>query len=315
MPGFSYQLVRGMWSALKRSNIHMKRLFYASKPRHFALVTPEKVSSTLLVPAHIQRPPYVSGYGNDPHPDSIEIHSDEDVALIRKACYLARKILNETSTELKVGLTTDDIDRLVHAMCIDHGAYPSPLHYHNFPKSICTSVNNVACHGVPDSRPLVSGDIINIDITVYLNGFHGDVSETFLIGNVDSRGEQLVAATRRSLNEAIAVCRDGVPFSRIGAMVDEVATDAGFKVIPEFCGHGIGRYFHGLPDIFHVDLGCRTKMRKNMVFTIEPVLCDGSPDIKLLSDGWTAVTKDMSRSAQFEHTIRVTENGAEILTQ
>ncbi|CAI9739722.1 methionine aminopeptidase 1D, mitochondrial [Octopus vulgaris] len=315
MPGLTYQVLRGLRSALKNTKLHIKRVSSYHGPHGFAFVKPEKVSKTLLVPAHIQRPPYVSVHGNDPHPNFIEIHSDQQIDSIRNSCSLARRILDLTSQHLKVGITTDELDKIVHNLCIDHDAYPSPLFYNNYPKSVCTSVNNVACHGIPDSRPLQNGDIINIDITVYINGYHGDVSETYLIGDVDERGQQLVETARRALMEAINICKDDVPFSEIGRKVNDVVTAADFQVIPDFCGHGIGRYFHGLPDIFHIDLGCKTRMKENMVFTIEPLVCEGSPAIKVLSDGWTAVTRDFSRSAQFEHCVRVTQHGAEILTQ
>ncbi|CAE1284948.1 map [Acanthosepion pharaonis] len=253
----------------------------------YAIVTPKKVSSQRSVPSHIQKPPYVSTTpGKDACPPHIEIHSPEQISKIKEACILARKILNLTAKELKVGITTDNIDEIVHQLCIDNNVYPSPLGYLGYPKSVCTSINNVACHGIPDSRPLQDSDIINIDVTVYANGYHGDVSETYLIGNVDDRGQKLVDTTH----------------------LEKLARES------DFCGHGIGTYFHGLPDIFHIDLGDNAQMEKGMVFTIEPVICDGKPDIKILPDGWTALTKDNSRSAQFEHCIAIIENGAEILT-
>ncbi|XP_014780695.1 methionine aminopeptidase 1D, mitochondrial isoform X3 [Octopus bimaculoides] len=251
MSGLTYQVLRGLRSALKNTNLHIKRVSSFHGPHNFAFVKPEMISKTLLVPAHIQRPPYVSVHGNDPHPNYIEIHPDQEIDSIRNSCSLARKILDLTSKHLKV----------------------------------------------------------------YLNGYHGDVSETYLIGDVDERAKNLVETTRRSLLEAIKICKDDVPFSEIGRKINDVVTAADFQVIPDFCGHGIGRYFHGLPDVFHIDLGCKTRMKENMVFTIEPLVCEGSSAIKILSDGWTAVTRDGSRSAQFEHCVRVTQHGAEILTQ
>lgn len=281
----------------------------------YAIVTPKKVSSQRSVPSHIQKPPYVSTTpGKDACPPHIEIYSPEQISKIKEACILARKILNLTAKKLKVGITTDNIDEIVHQLCIDNNVYPSPLGYLGYPKSVCTSINNVACHGIPDSRPLQDSDIINIDVTVYANGYHGDVSETYLIGNVDDRGRKLVDTTRQCLMESIVLCRPGARFGEIGRRISDIASAAGFCVIPDFCGHGIGTYFHGLPDIFHIDLGDNAQMEKGMVFTIEPVICDGKPDIKILPDGWTALTKDNSRSAQFEHCIAIIENGAEILT-
>lgn len=313
---FSYQVFAGLKSTFwALQNRLARNTINHNNNRPFSIVMPEKVSPIRSVPSHIPTPPYVSTTpGQDACPLNIEIHSQEGINRMKDACHLARKILNLTAEQLKVGMTTDKIDEIVHQLCIDHNVYPSPLGYLGFPKSVCTSVNNVACHGIPDSRPLQDNDIINIDVTVYANGYHGDVSETYLIGNVDERGQTLVETTRQCLMESIALCRPGTRFGEIGRKISEVASSAGFRVIPEFCGHGIGTYFHGLPDIFHIDLGDEAKMQKGMIFTIEPVICDGKPDIKICSDAWTAITKDNSRSAQFEHCIAIVENGAEILT-
>uniref|UniRef100_K1RFW3 Methionine aminopeptidase n=1 Tax=Magallana gigas TaxID=29159 RepID=K1RFW3_MAGGI len=198
-----------------------------------------------------------------------------------------------------VGVTTDEIDEFVHQMCIDNGAYPSPLMYNHFPKSICTSVNNVACHGIPDLRPLEDGDIINVDITIYKNGVHGDVSKTYLIGAVDEKGRQLVEVTEKCLYAGIAQCRPGQKFLAIGTAIRDLAKANGFSVIPAFCGHGIGHEFHTPPDIVH----------------IQPILSEGTDMIAILEDdGWTALSEDGSRSAQFEHTVLITSGGCEILT-
>ncbi|KAF0298797.1 Methionine aminopeptidase 1D, mitochondrial [Amphibalanus amphitrite] len=199
------------------------------------------------------------------------------------------------SARLQPGVTTEEIDRLVHRLTVQHGAYPSPLNYRGFPKSVCTSVNNVACHGIPDDRPLEDGDIINIDVTVFLDGHNGDCSETYPVGQVDQQGLRLIDAARRCRDDAIAICRPGVPFSEIG--------------------HGIGRYFHGPPEIYHCWNSYPGTMQPGMTFTIEPVISQGSREIVLLEDGWTAISGDGSRSAQFEHTVLITEDGVEILTE
>jgi len=212
-------------------------------------------------------------------------------------------------------MTTDELDQFAHEIIVSHEAYPSPLLYRGFPKSICSSVNNVACHGIPDDRPLQDGDIINIDITVFYNGFHGDCSETFPIGNVDTSGKALIQAARQCRDEAINACGPGRGFSVIGKTVSTIAQQFEFKVMPVFCGHGIGRYFHGLPDIFHFDNDYPGIMDVGMTFTIEPVISEGSEQANILEDGWTAVTTDGSRTAQFEHTILITEEGVEILTK
>uniref|UniRef100_A0A8D0D721 Methionine aminopeptidase n=1 Tax=Sander lucioperca TaxID=283035 RepID=A0A8D0D721_SANLU len=213
-----------------------------------------------------------------------------------------------------VGMTTDEIDFIVHQETIKHNAYPSPLRYGGFPKSVCTSVNNVVCHGIPDSRQLQDGDIINVDVTVYLDGYHGDTSETFLIGQVDEVGQRLVEAARRCRDEAIAACKPGAPLCVIGNTISEVAHASGFQVCPYFIGHGIGSYFHCHPEIWHhgkfaslgTDSGCSC---------VEPILMEGSAEFRILKDKWTAVSADDKRSAQFEHTVVITSDGVDILTK
>nr|XP_020039508.1 methionine aminopeptidase 1D, mitochondrial isoform X1 [Castor canadensis] len=254
----------------------------------------------------------------------------------------------------EVDMTTEEIDALVHQEIIRHNAYPSPLGYGGFPKSVCTSVNNVLCHGIPDSRPLQDGDIINIDVTVYYNGYHGDTSETFLVGNVDECGKKLVEVARRCRDEAIAVCRAGAPFSVIGNTISCITHQNGLQVCPHFVGHGIGSYFHGHPEIWHHANDNDLPMEEGMAFTIEPIITEGSPEFKVLEDAWTVVSLDNQRcmlsallalkivpegkisvmgfraartlacvltsalcfrSAQFEHTVLITSGGAKILTK
>uniref|UniRef100_A0A8C6TG87 Methionine aminopeptidase n=1 Tax=Neogobius melanostomus TaxID=47308 RepID=A0A8C6TG87_9GOBI len=203
----------------------------------------------------------------------------------------------------KVGMTTDEIDFIVHQETIKHNAYPSPLQYGGFPKSVCTSVNNVVCHGIPDSRRLQNGDIINIDVTVYLDGYHGDTSETFLIGQVDEVGQKLVETARRCRDEAIAACQPGAPICVIGNTISKIAHASGFQVCPYFIGHGIGSSFHCHPEIWHHANDNDMTMDEGMAFTIEPILMEGSPEFRILQDKWTAVSADDKRSAQFEHTV------------
>ncbi|XP_038961096.1 methionine aminopeptidase 1D, mitochondrial isoform X2 [Rattus norvegicus] len=212
-------------------------------------------------------------------------------------------------------MTTEEIDALVHREIIRRDAYPSPLGYGRFPKSVCTSVNNVLCHGIPDSRPLQDGDIINIDVTVYYNGYHGDTSETFLVGNVDESGTKLVEVARACRDEAIAACRAGAPFSVIGNTISHITRQNGLQVCPHFVGHGIGSYFHGHPEIWHHANDNDLPMEERMAFTIEPIITEGSPEFKVLEDAWTVVSLDNRRSAQFEHTVLITPRGVEILTK
>ncbi|XP_068103141.1 methionine aminopeptidase 1D, mitochondrial isoform X3 [Hyperolius riggenbachi] len=247
--------------------------------------------------------------------DFIEIKDEDQIEGLRQACQLARHILLMAGKFLKVGMTTEEIDAFVHENIISLNAYPSPLGYGGFPKSVCTSVNNVVCHGIPDSRPLEDGDIINIDVTVFSGGYHGDTSETFLVGNVDEVGCKLVKTARRCRDEAIAACKPGAPLCVIGNTISHIAKENNFQVCPQFIGHGIGSYFHGHPEIWHHANVNDMEMEEGMAFTIEPIIMEGSPDFKILPDKWTAVSRDNKRSAQFEHTIVITSTGAEILTQ
>lgn len=217
---------------------------------------------------------------------------------------------------MKPGVTTDAIDKLVHDEIIRLGAYPSPLGYYGFPKSVCTSVNNVVCHGVPDMRPLEDGDIINIDVTVYVDGYHGDCSGTFLCGNVSDKYKRLVTCTREALDNAIAICKPGVQLKRIGEEVQKVAERESYGVVPGFTGHGIGADMHMAPHIFHYKNNYPGVMMPGMVFTIEPMLNETVyGDYITHHDDWTILTVDGARSAQFEETIVITEEGHEVLTK
>ncbi|XP_060544003.1 methionine aminopeptidase 1D, mitochondrial isoform X6 [Pantherophis guttatus] len=211
-------------------------------------------------------------------------------------------------------MTTEEIDYLVHHEIIKHNGYPSPLGFKGFPKSVCTSVNNVVSHGIPDSRPLQDGDIINIDVTVYLNGYHGDTSETLLVGNVDKAGQKLVEIAKKCRDEGIAVCRPGAPFSVIGNTISNIAHQNGFQVCPYIGGHGIGTNLHSNPEVWHHANENDVLMEKGMAFTIEPVIMEGLTECYLLDDDWTLISADLKRSAVFEHTIVITDKGTEILT-
>lgn len=276
---------------------------------------PGKVSPCLHVPSHIQRPPYVNtrqfpGISSGP-----EVHDERGIECMRASGRLAAQVLECAGTLVKAGITTDEIDQAVHQMIIDNGAYPSPLGYGGFPKSVCTSVNECICHGIPDSRSLEDGDIINIDVTVYLNGYHGDTSATFLCGDVEDEAKKLVEVTREALNKAISICGPGVEYNKIGKTIHDHADKFKFGVVRQFVGHGVGQVFHADPIILHFRNNERGRMLLGQTFTIEPMLTIGSTDSVIWSDNWTAVTADGSLSAQFEHTILITENGAEILTQ
>ncbi|CAG4954596.1 unnamed protein product [Colias eurytheme] len=287
---------------------HVKRFGVYEK------VLPVETTPSRFVPQHIVKPDYVSGLPKS-IPKRPEIKDEEQINGMRKSCQLAASILNKAHSFIQPGVTTDDVDDLIHNFIINAEAYPSPLHYKGFPKSVCTSVNNVAVHGIPDLRPLQNGDIINVDITVFFEGYHGDCSKTFLVGDVDDKGQELVAVTEECLFEAIKLCGPDVPFCDIGSRIFRHAKRKGLTVLPAFAGHGIGKYFHGPPDIFHILNRYPGLMQPGMTFTIEPVLSHGRENTYILDDGWTIITEDGSRTAQCEHTILITDDGAEILTR
>ncbi|KAB0803280.1 hypothetical protein PPYR_00250 [Photinus pyralis] len=280
----------------------------------YKIVTPGKISPPRSVPSHIAKPTYYES-GTPPLPLlRPEIKKDNEIKKMRSSCKLAANVLDEIGRIIHVGQTTDELDAVIHELVIANGAYPSPLNYKHFPKSVCTSVNNVACHGIPDDRPLQDGDIVNVDITVFLDNYHGDCSKTFLIGQVDKKGCDLVEATQVCLEAAIEICKPGQSFSAIGAAIQKKARELKFSVVPAFIGHGIGSYFHGPPDIYHFRNNYPGVMDVGMTFTIEPVLSQGTGEIGVLEDNWTAITLDNSRTAQFEHTVLITPKGCEILT-
>ncbi|XP_014104706.1 PREDICTED: methionine aminopeptidase 1D, mitochondrial isoform X1 [Pseudopodoces humilis] len=254
----------------RHSSNHQQRCFFFQGQRNaaYSIVWPAMVSPAHQVPKHIKKPDYVTTGIVPDWGDDIEIKNEDQIQGLRQACQLARHVLLLAGKGLKVGMTTEEIDSIVHHEIIRQNAYPSPLGYGGFPKSVCTSVNNVVCHGIPDSRPLQDGDIINIDVTVYYNGYHGDTSETFLVGNVDKSGEKLVEVARKCRDEAIAACRPGAPFSVIGNTISSVAWQGGFQVCPFFVGHGIGSYFHGHPEVWHHANDSDLLMEEGMAFTI-----------------------------------------------
>ncbi len=236
---------------------------------------------------------------------------------MRETGLLAAKTLRFIEKNIKVGMTTDQVNQLCHDYMVKRGAIPAPLNYHGFPKSVCTSRNEVICHGIPSSKEILrDGDILNVDVTTKLNGFHGDTNRTFFVGQVRPEIKKLVEVTYQCMMAGIAVCRPGARLGDIGAVIEELAHSHGYTVVQEYCGHGIGREFHEEPQILHYGKrGTGVEMKPGMTFTIEPMINLGKRHCRLLDDGWTVVTKDKSWSAQFEHTILITEDGHEILTQ
>jgi methionyl aminopeptidase len=244
-----------------------------------------------------------------------EVKDAETIERMRIAGRIAGQALAEVASHIRPGITTDELDRIGHEFLCDHDAYPSTLHYRRFPKSLCTSVNEVICHGIPDSRELVDGDICNIDITAYIGGVHGDTDATYLVGEVDEESRLLVERTEEALRRAINAVKPGRPINVIGRVIESYAKRFGYGVVRDFTGHGIGTSFHSGLVIPHYDTEhYATLMEPGMTFTIEPMLCLGSEAYVIWEDDWTVVTQDRKRSAQFEHTLLVTDSGAEILT-
>lgn len=312
-------------SALLATRSHLARpLSFWSKsappPSTFSLVAPApqayKPFPISSIPSKIDRPPYAESgvVCADLLPAAAVTWSRQEILGIRAACQLARKVLEEVKLEVAVGVTTEHLDEVARELVLLHRAYPSCRNFHGFPKSISTSVNNVAAHGIPDSRQLQDGDILNIDLTVFLNGFHGDCSDTVGVGAVDEHGLRLVGVAEECVERALAVCRPGEHFRRIGHVIHKTARAHQCTTVPFFLGHGIGTFFHGPPDIYHCLNNYPGRMAQGMVFTIEPVVSEGDRQVRILSDGWTAVTVDNSRTAQKEQTVLVTDTGVEVLT-
>lgn len=246
----------------------------------------------------------------------IKLKTHKEISLIRDACELSSEVLMRAAELAKPGVTTNEIDKFVYDFTIKNGAYPSPLNYRGFPKSVCTSVNEVVCHGIPGDYVLKDGDIINIDVTSYLDGYHGDLSKTVLVGSVSPEAKRLVDTTYSCLMAGIAVAIPDNFIGFIGNEIQNIADEAGFTVVREYCGHGIGRNFHEDPAVPHFRTGNKgIRIEEGMVFTIEPMINQGLADIALLADKWTVITKDGRLSAQFEHTVAMTANGPEILTK
>ncbi|KAI8989863.1 methionine aminopeptidase [Trametes punicea] len=279
------------------------------------------------VPPQIRRPPYVPDLlssdaetpaaGEDVDTRRRKFITDEeDVRRLKRAAQLAADVLQVAGSLVQVGRTTDAIDAAVHELILACGAYPSPLLYKGFPKSCCTSVNNVITHGIPDERPLQDGDIVNVDVTVYLDGYHGDTSRTFLVGDVDDKGRELVEITEAALEAGIAACGPGRPFKGIGAAIHALLRGKDYCVSPQFTGHGIGREFHRQPWIFHHLNDEPGEMQLGDCFTIEPAIVQGTdPHGWTFPDGWTVSTENCARAAQAEHMVYISQDGAEVLTR
>lgn len=277
-------------------------------------VEPGLIGPRRVVPAGIARPPYAVT-GMPPQRDSRAERTADEIAAMRVAGAVAAQVLIEVGKAVAPGVTTDELDRVGHEACIARGAYPSPLGYRGYPKSLCTSVNDIICHGIPDSRRLIDGDVVNVDVTAYIGGVHGDTNATFLVGEVDEDSKGLIRATRAAMHAGIGAVRPGARVHDIGRAIEASVKGTEYGVVAEFIGHGIGDQFHTSLQIPHYyDPRARTEITNAMTFTVEPMITIGDPSLDLWDDDWTAATLSGQRCAQFEHTLLVTPDGVEILT-
>ena len=266
------------------------------------------------VPAGIARPEYAAS-GQPSDRASRAVRTDDEIEAMRRAGQVAADALIEVGRHVRPGITTEELDRIGHDAMVAAGSYPSTLNYRGFPKSLCTSVNDIVCHGIPDSRRLLDGDIVNVDVTAYIGGVHGDTSCTFLVGEVDDASAALVEHTRQAMHAGIAVVRPGARIYDIGRAIEQLVIPLGYSVVREFIGHGIGDQFHTSLQIPHYyDPAHDTVLVPGMTFTIEPMINMGGNRLDMWDDGWTVTTRDRRRTAQYEHTVLVTSDGYELLT-
>ena len=279
-----------------------------------SIIKPYPVSPQRPVPASIERPHYVGKPAPTPYNGS-HVQSAETIEKMRIVSRIACQAMHEAAKAIAPGVTTDDLDKVAHEFMLDHGAYPSSLGYRGFPKSCCTSVNEVICHGIPDGRPIEDGDLVKIDVTAFKDGVHGDNCATFYCGDVDEESRLLAERTQEAMNRGIKAVRPGRPLSVIGRVIESFAKRFDYGVVEEYTGHGVHSAFHsGLVILHHDEPRLVTPIQVGMTFTIEPMLTLGAADNEQWDDGWTVVTKDKSRVAQFEQTLVVTPEGAEVLT-
>ena len=278
-------------------------------------LVPGTVSPRRPVPPSIERPEYVGKPGPEPWRGP-NVFDEDTIERIRIAACIAAQAMAEVGKHVAPGVTTDELDAIGHEFMLDHGAYPSTLGYRGFPKSLCTSINEVICHGIPDSTVVEDGDIVNLDVTAYIGGVHGDTNATYLAGDVDEESRLLVERTRDALDRGIKAVAPGRELNVIGRVIEKYAARFGYGVVRDYTGHGVGPAFHTGLVIPHYDAApaCDTIIEPGMVFTIEPMLNLGTPDWVMWDDDWTVLTADGRRSAQFEHTLLVTDTGAEVLT-
>jgi len=315
----SQECFKSFWPIHKL--FHQKKETPKDNFSYAGTLRPGIISPRRFVPDHIPKPDYYSsGYPTSEMSAKankvIEVKTPEEIQNLREACIIGRKALDLGNSLVKPGVTTDEIDDAIHEYIISQGGYPSPLNYHNFPKSHCSSINEIICHGIPDNRPLQDGDIVNLDISVYYKGMHADLNETFCVGNVDDDSKYLIEHTYRALEKAIAICKPDVMYKEIGNVIEKYAKEHGLSVVRTYTGHGVGQYFHCAPNVPHY-AGNKTAgfMREGHCFTIEPMINQGVWKDITWNDQWTSSTADGKRSAQFEHTLVITKDGCEVLSK
>ncbi|CAG8495179.1 8290_t:CDS:2 [Funneliformis caledonium] len=310
---------RANWSTHKliHEKTYIPKFSYTGTLRAVYPLSPKR-----QVPLHIERPDYAdnpSGISKSEQAAKvnapIKVLNEVEIEGMRKVCKLAREVLDIGAATIKPGVTTDEIDRVIHEAIIERDSYPSPLNYYEFPKSVCTSVNEVICHGIPDQRELVEGDIINLDVTLYHNGFHGDLNETYPVGIIDEESKKLIRTAKECLDKAVECAKPGFLYRNLGAVIEKHAKTNNCSVVRTYCGHGIHGLFHCSPNVPHYAKNKAVgTMKPGHCFTIEPMINLGTWRDRHWTDNWTAVTEDGKRSAQFEHTLLVTQKGVEILT-
>jgi methionyl aminopeptidase len=329
----SQECFKGNWDSHKALHKKAKQINSISTPnigsynpwpgyRYTGTLRPYPVTSKREVPESIGRPDYADSSKGTPLSElalrgstSIKVLNEDEIEGMRVAGRLGREVLDEAVNAIDVGVTTEEIDRIVHEACIERDCYPSPLNYYGFPKSCCTSLNEVICHGIPDMRPLMGGDILNIDITVFHRGFHGDLNETMLVGDVDNESRSLVKVSYECLAKAIEIVKPGTKYRDVGNIIQKHAQAHGFSVVRSYCGHGIHKLFHTAPSVPHYAKNKAVGiMKAGQTFTIEPMISAGTWRDEMWPDNWTAVTQDGRKSAQFEQTLLVTDTGCDILT-
>jgi len=306
--------------AAKRLSIFQRNVSFFSRNSKAIVKTDPVIKGNLslprTVPSHIMRPEYAETGEIEQAPQKIYLHDQQTIPIMRHCGKIARTVLEYAYGLAKPGVTTDEIDEAVHNAIIKLGAYPAPLNFAGFPKSVCSSVNEVACHGIPDDRKLKDGDVLSLDVSIYFEGFFGDNCGTICVGDMTGREHliQLVDATKEAVDTAVQVVKPGACLSQIGDAIDRVSKKYGYSTVTQVGGHGLGHKMHLLPFVQHAKNRYRLNLVEGMCFTIEPILVEGNPALIKWSDGWTLATKDFGNAAQFEHAVLVTHDGCEVLT-